>query len=151
MGSDMTMSETPSGFDRRALLGLAALVGVGAATAACAPNADGPRADHSRVMMAVPPGATTVAMLIHPGMVSHDLIGPMTVFQLMQWNVQLIWKDANPVTTDLVPLTATQTFDECPADVDVLFVPGGIMGTIDIMNDHTVLAFWPIGEPAPRG
>jgi putative intracellular protease/amidase len=141
MGSDTTVNETPTGFDRRAMLGLAALVGVGAATAACAPTADGPRADHSRDMMAVPPGAPTVAMLIHPGMVSLDLVGPMTVFQLMQWNVQLVWKDANPVATDLVPLTATQSFDECPADVDVLFVPGGVMGTIDIMNDRTVLAF----------
>jgi putative intracellular protease/amidase len=135
------MSETTNEIDRRALFGLAALAGLGAATAACARNTDQPREDHTRAMMAIPPGAPTVAMLIHPGMVSLDLIGPMTVFQLMRWNIQLVWKDANPVMTDLVPLTATQSFDECPADLDVLFVPGGIMGTIDIMNDQTVLAF----------
>ncbi|MEJ5022996.1 DJ-1/PfpI family protein [Ochrobactrum vermis] len=93
-------------------------------------------------MMEVPPGAPKVAMLAYPKMVALDLIGPMTVFKVMRFDVQLVWKDKGPVSTDVgLPFTATQTFDECPKDIDVLFVPGGIMGTIDCMNDRDVGSF----------
>lgn len=34
-----------------------------------------------------------------------------------------------------------QTFAEVPQGVDVLFVPGGIRGTIDCMNDPEVITF----------
>lgn len=60
----------------------------------------------------------------------------------MRFDVQLVWKDKTPVSTDVrIPFTATQTFDECPKDLDVLFVPGGILGTVDCMNDLDVCAF----------
>lgn len=66
-------------------------------------------------MMEVPPDAPAVAMLIYPQMVALDLIGPMTVFKIMRFNVQLVWKDKVPVTTDVgLSIAATQTFDECP-------------------------------------
>ena len=51
-------------------------------------------------------------MLIHPKMVAIDLIGPMTVFNIMRFNVQLVWKDKTSVTTELgIPIQATQTFE----------------------------------------
>ena len=129
---------------RRSLLSFGAAVGVGAVVAGCAreeEQASSPGAEPERAMPAIPPGAPVVAMLIYPRSVALDVVGPMTVFSLMRWNVHLVWKDKAPVATDLFPLTATQDFGECPADVDVLFVPGGTMGTIDIMDDSTVLDF----------
>jgi cyclohexyl-isocyanide hydratase len=126
--------------DRRTLLALGALLAAGAAPPASAQEAAAN--DPSRSRMAVPPDAPKVAMLIHPKMVALDLIGPMTVFKIMRFDVQLVWKDKTPVSTDLgIPIGATQTFDECPGDLDVLFVPGGILGTVDCMNDPAVCAF----------
>lgn len=93
-------------------------------------------------MMAIAPDAPKVAMLVHPKMVALDLIGPMTIFSIMRFNVQLVWKDKTPVSTDVgIHIAPTQTFDECPKDLDVLFVPGGLLGTIDCMGDSDVRAF----------
>lgn len=126
--------------DRRAMLAMGSLLATGAAMPPAAPG--DARDAHLRAMAAVPPDAPKVAMLVHPKMVALDLIGPMTVFNIMRFDVQLVWKNKAPVSTDIgIPLVATQTFDECPKDLDVLFVPGGIMGTIDCMNDPAVCAF----------
>ena len=40
-----------------------------------------------------------------------------------------------------VPIAATQTFSECPKDLDILFVPGGLPGTVVAMRDPEVLDF----------
>jgi putative intracellular protease/amidase len=130
----MTMDH---GFDRRGLLALGALGMLGTALPATAQQ-PGPAADR----MAIPADAPKIAMLIHPKMVALDLIGPMTVFNILRCHIYLVWKDKQPVSTDIgIPLVATHSFTECPADLAVLFVPGGIMGTIDCMNDPAVMAF----------
>lgn len=122
--------------DRRSLLAMAGL-------AAAAPALAGEtREEHMKSMMAIAPDAPKVAMLVYPKMVALDLIGPMTVFNIMRWNVQLVWKNRDPVSTDVgIPFAATRTFADCSRDLDVLFVPGGIMGTTDCMNDPAVCAF----------
>lgn len=126
--------------DRRALLALAGLAGAGLPAFAAAQT--DPGAQHMRDMMAIPPDAPKVAMLVYPKMVAQDLIGPMTVLNILRCRIALVWKDRTPVPTDVgIPFAATQTFEECPRDLDVLFVPGGIMGTIDCMNDPAVMAF----------
>ncbi|MFF0454368.1 DJ-1/PfpI family protein [Nocardia africana] len=38
-------------------------------------------------------------------------------------------------------LTPTATFDQCPPDIDVLFVPGGTTGTLAAMRDDAVFRF----------
>lgn len=126
--------------DRRALLALASLAGAGAALPALAQAMA--QAAPARDRMAIAPDAPKIAMLVYPKMVALDLIGPMTVFNILRANVQLVWRDKTPVMTDVrIPFTATQTFDETPGDLDVLFVPGGRMGTVDCMNDPAVMAF----------
>lgn len=126
--------------DRRALLTTAALLAAGAGFPAFAHEQTG--GEHLRSMIEKPLDAPKVAMLVYPGMVALDLIGPMTVFNIMRFDVQLVWKDKMPISTDVsLPFTATQTFDECPENVDVLFVPGGLMGTIACMNDPEVCSF----------
>ncbi|WP_419806717.1 DJ-1/PfpI family protein [Terriglobus sp.] len=127
---------------RKMLLALGALAG--SAIAAPAQVSTGTKAgdDHMRQMMAIPPDAPKIAMLMYPKMVALDLIDPMTVFTILRSRIGLVWKDKTPVSTDIgIPIGATQTFDECPRDLDVLFVPGGIMGSIDVMGDASVLAF----------
>lgn len=46
------------------------------------------------------------------------------------------------MTSDVrLPIAPTQTFEECSRDLAMLFVPGGIMGTIDCMADPQVRSF----------
>lgn len=81
-------------------------------------------------------------MLVHPQMILLDLIGPMTVFNMTRGEVHLIWKDKSPVSTDVgVPVSATTTFKDCPRNVDVFFIPGGLAGSTDLMEDAETLGF----------
>ncbi|MBN3728323.1 DJ-1/PfpI family protein [Burkholderia sp. Ac-20379] len=98
--------------------------------------------DHLRMMNTLPPDAPKVAMLIHPQMVALDLVGPLTVFKVARFDTQLVGKTREPVSSvEGLPFAPTHTFADCAADVDVLFVPGGIMGTIGAMNDPATLDF----------
>ncbi len=88
------------------------------------------------------PSRPKVAMLVYPDMVLLDLIGPQTVLALAAADIHLVWKSREAVATDVgIPITATTTLGECPPDLDVLFVPGGLRGTIALMQDADVLAF----------
>jgi len=54
----------------------------------------------------------------------------------------LVWKNLNPVATDVgLPVSANTTFATCPAELDVLFVPGGLKGSVALLQDQEVLAF----------
>lgn len=83
-----------------------------------------------------------VAMLVHPDMIMQDFVGPLTVFTLMGAERYLVWKTMEPVVTETgLPVPPTHTFATCPRDVDVLFVPGGLVGTAACLNDLAVLAW----------
>ncbi|MBD8548578.1 DJ-1/PfpI family protein [Sphingomonas sp. CFBP 8760] len=136
------MTDLTAPFDRRQMLALASLGGAAAAWPASAQTAAERAAQPLPDPTAMPVDAPKIAMLVYPKMVVLDLIGPMTVFNMLRCNVQLVWKNKVPVSTDVrIPIAATQTFDEVPADVDVLFVPGGRLGTVDCMNDPAVMTF----------
>lgn len=85
----------------------------------------------------------TIAMIAYPGMFLQDLVGPLTVFEaLMNRTIHLIWKDKNPVdASSLIKITPTATFAECPKDLDVLFLPGGVPGTFEMMKNKESLDF----------
>ncbi len=84
-------------------------------------------------------------MLVHPDMVLLDHVGPHTVFTILGAEIHLVWKDLSPVDTDVgLTVTPTVSFEDCPSDLDVLFVPGGLGGTVAVMDDDEVRAF--IGE-----
>jgi cyclohexyl-isocyanide hydratase len=84
----------------------------------------------------------TVAMLVHPDMVLLDLVGPQTVFSLLMARVLLVAKEIRPVPTDVgVSVQPTTTFADCPDPLDVLFVPGGLKGTVAAMEDQETLDF----------
>jgi cyclohexyl-isocyanide hydratase len=67
-----------------------------------------------------------VGMLLYPGLTLLDLIGPQTTLSHVM-DIHLVWRSRDePVTSDTgIRLLPTATFDECPRDLDVLFVPGG--------------------------
>jgi cyclohexyl-isocyanide hydratase len=89
-----------------------------------------------------------IGMLVYPGMFLMDLVGPLSVFEaLMNRDIHLLWKDKQPVANEkpehpgLIPVPPTTTFVDCPRDLDVLFVPGGVPGTLTMMEDDVVLDF----------
>lgn len=101
-------------------------------------------AELPQAALAQPAGASTprIAMLVHPDMVMLDLIGPLTVLSLLRAELHLVWKDRQRVTTDLdLPVTPTTSYADCPADLDVLFIPGGLKGSVALMEDAQTLAF----------
>jgi cyclohexyl-isocyanide hydratase len=90
----------------------------------------------------------TVGMLVYPGMYLLDLVGPLAVFEsMMNRDIHLIWKDLQPVRNEkpehptFIPVPPTTTFAGCPEKLDVLFVPGGVPGTLTMMEDPEVIAF----------
>jgi cyclohexyl-isocyanide hydratase len=84
-----------------------------------------------------------IAMLIYPMMFDVDLVGPLTFMRrLGDADVFFVWKDRAPVVSDLgVSYVARHDFDSCPKDLDILFVPGGLKGTIPAMQDRAALDF----------
>ena len=89
-----------------------------------------------------------IGMVLYPGMFLQDLVGPLAVFEsLMNREIHLLWKDKNlvgnegPTQTALIPVRPTTSFAECPDKLDVLFVPGGVPGTLTMMEDPQVLQF----------
>jgi cyclohexyl-isocyanide hydratase len=82
-------------------------------------------------------------MLIYPAFIPLDLFGPHAVFALLgNVQVHLVWKTHETVVAATgVPLQPTTTFSECPQDLDILFVPGGLEGGTAIMNDAEVVEF----------
>ncbi|HOY70187.1 MAG TPA: DJ-1/PfpI family protein [Methylotenera sp.] len=89
-----------------------------------------------------------IGMLVYPGMFLQDLVGPLTVFEaLMNRDIHLVWKNLdevgneNPAQTKLIPIRPTTSFKDCPKNLDVLFVPGGVPGTLTMMEDPEVLSF----------
>jgi putative intracellular protease/amidase len=128
------------GFDRRTLL---ALMSAMAATPAAAQIGDTAQAMMPGMHMPLPPGPQPkIAILVHPRMVLLDLVGPMTIMTLLRAEIYTCWKTKTPCITDVgISVTPSNDFASVPADLDVLFVPGGIMGTIEAMNDREVIAF----------
>lgn len=86
-----------------------------------------------------------IGMVLYPGMFLQDLVGPLTVFEsLMNREVHLIWKDLHPVKSvgaGGISVTPTITFKDCPQNLDVLFVPGGVPGMFPVMEDPEVMSF----------
>ena len=87
----------------------------------------------------------TIGLVVYPGMFLLDLVGPLTVFEaLMNRKIHLLWKDLNPVQSagaGSIPVQPTTTFKDCPKNLDVLFVPGGVPGTFVMMEDPEVINF----------
>lgn len=130
-------------FDRRSALLMAILAPFAAGQAAAQTKAS----DHAGHDMGGIPAnwvkPDQIAMLCYPGMTILDLIGPQYMFAaLMGATVHLVGKTRDPMTSDTgVTMIPTATFDQCPKDLTVLFVPGGTTGTLAAIEDDATRNF----------
>lgn len=88
-------------------------------------------------------GTEQIAMLLYPQFTALDLVGPQYMLaNLMGAKVHLVAKSREPVTSDTgISIVPSATFADCPADLSILFVPGGTQGTLDAMQDEETQAF----------
>jgi putative intracellular protease/amidase len=90
-------------------------------------------------------GTEQIAMLLYPGFTALDLVGPHYFFaSLMGATVHLVTPedDLSPVKSDLgLSVSPTITMANAPKDLDVLFLPGGSVGTVNAMENGKIVGF----------
>lgn len=84
-----------------------------------------------------------IAMLLYPGFTALDLVGPQYLLAgMMGAKVHLVASSLAPVASDTgVTIVPTMTLADCPRDLDLLFVPGGGLGTLEAMRNEALLKF----------
>lgn len=82
-----------------------------------------------------------IGLLLFPRLTQLDLTGPFEAFaRVPNAKVHLIWKNLDPVISDVgLSILPTTTLAECP-NLDVICVPGG-PGMNDLLEDEEVLSF----------
>ena len=90
-------------------------------------------------------GSEEIAMLVYPKMTMLDMVGPQFFFKaMMGTKVHLVTKDPTlkPIMGDTgFAIVPTMSMEDCPKDLDILFVGGGTAGTVDVMSDQTSIDF----------
>ncbi|MEU1944648.1 DJ-1/PfpI family protein [Streptomyces sp. NPDC020125] len=94
---------------------------------------NGPQAD-----AAAPP--MDVGMLLYEGHTTLDFVGPHLAFASAGMRVHLVSHSLDPVASDSgLAVLPTVTLQDCPADLDILFVPGGRID--EVLLDRAKLDF----------
>ncbi len=88
-------------------------------------------------------GNEKIAFLVYPQFTALDVVGPHYMLgNLMGATTMLVAKSLDPVMSDMkFAIVPTHTFETCPADLDVICVPGGTAGTLAAMEDKETIAF----------
>jgi putative intracellular protease/amidase len=88
-------------------------------------------------------GSEKIAFLAYPGFASLDLAGPHFMLgNLLGATPFVVAKSLEPVVADpKLKIMPDHSFESCPADLDILCVPGGGEGTLDGMRDEATLNF----------
>ncbi|MGQ3074881.1 MAG: DJ-1/PfpI family protein [Ferrovibrionaceae bacterium] len=88
-------------------------------------------------------GSEQIAFLIYPQFTALDMVGPHHMLtSLMGATVHMVAKTLDPVVSDAgLIVSPTKTFEQCPADLDVICVPGGTSGTLAAMQDEATMRF----------
>ncbi|MEM6682957.1 MAG: DJ-1/PfpI family protein [Pseudomonadota bacterium] len=98
--------------------------------------------DHPGITMF---GSEEVAMVVYPSMTMLDMVGPQYFFgSMMGAKVHLVTRDPklSPIMGDTgFAIVPTISMDDCPKDLDVLFIPGGSQGTVQAMLDDKTVSF----------
>lgn len=83
-----------------------------------------------------------IGFLIYPGVVQLDVMGAYQVLSFPpNSQVHLIWKTQSPiVSNEGLTITPTVTLADCP-HLDVICVPGGGMGQLEVIQDEAILSF----------
>lgn len=89
--------------------------------------------------------ARTFALLLYPDMTLLDLVGPLHFLAAIpgsRTHLVTTGGDLEPVVADNgVAIVPNSTMRDCPLDLDVLFVPGGLNGTLAAARDGATLEF----------
>jgi cyclohexyl-isocyanide hydratase len=125
-----------------AAAGLLPLQGLGQAIA----DTGAQEQTHVHDMSQFPPhwhGSEKIAFLLYPQFTALDVVGPHYMLaSLMGSKTYLVAKTLDPVESDLkMAIVPSATFEQCPADLDILCVPGGTNGTLAAMQDEATIAF----------
>jgi cyclohexyl-isocyanide hydratase len=88
-------------------------------------------------------GRQIIAMLVYPGFTALDLIGPYQFFcALPDHQVLLVSKVKGKVVSDTgLEIVTDCSFQDCPKDLSVIFVPGGTEGTLASIKDRETMNF----------
>ncbi len=83
-----------------------------------------------------------IGFLVYPGVIQLDV---MAAYQILSFppnaKIHLLWKTLAPiVSNEGLTITPTSHFSNCP-QLDVICVPGGGMGQVEIMKDRETLDF----------
>ena len=135
-------NEIHTDLNRRRFVGTATALAAGIAMSGQSARAGASEGELQESKLKLPPmhkgRKPEVAMLLYPGVTLLDLVGPQAVLS-PSCNVHVVWKNTDLMETDSgLIMKATSTLDECPKDLDVLFVPGG---EFSVMMDPEVLEF----------
>ncbi|MFN8608519.1 MAG: DJ-1/PfpI family protein [Vulcanimicrobiota bacterium] len=82
-----------------------------------------------------------IVALAYPGFTLLDLIGPYTTLaEIPGARPAIYWKTPGEIVTDSgVSILAQRSFAEVPEEVEVLLVPGGGAGCLELLHDDEVL------------
>jgi cyclohexyl-isocyanide hydratase len=88
-------------------------------------------------------GKEQIAFLIYPEFTALDMVGPHYMLtSLMGATTHLVAKSREIVKSDAgLMFQPSATFDDCPADLDIICVPGGTAGTLAAMQDDATVRF----------
>ncbi|MEZ4456288.1 MAG: DJ-1/PfpI family protein [Gemmatimonadales bacterium] len=91
----------------------------------------------------VPAKWRQVGLVAFPGMFPLDILGPKTIFEdLLNTHVHIVAKTKAPIAVGgHAQLLPDHTLADCPDQLDVLFVPGGGLGPVTMMQDGEMLEF----------
>jgi len=83
-----------------------------------------------------------IGFLLYPGVVQLDVLGAYQVLAFPpNTQIHLIWKTLSPiVSNEGLTLIPTVTLADCPP-LNVICVPGGGIGQIEVMKDAEILSF----------
>lgn len=83
-----------------------------------------------------------IGFLIYPGVIQLDVMGAYQVLAFPpNTQIHLLWKTLTSITSNEgLVLMPTVTLADCPR-LDVICVPGGGLGQVDVMSDEEILAF----------
>ncbi|MFO0912204.1 MAG: DJ-1/PfpI family protein [Pirellulales bacterium] len=132
--------------NRREFLGVTvgtALLGSGLLNGTTPGQCQPPARDIHAELMQGWQGNEAIAMVLYDGFTLLDFFGPHHMFLLMSGaKLHLVSASLEPLKSEGgIEIRPTMTFDECPQELDVLFVPGGTEGTLKAMEDRRTLDF----------
>lgn len=129
---------------RRDLAGLITLALSGSTAAAAENTGTSPPPGHD--MSGMPAdwmGSEQIAFLIYPQFTALDMVGPYHMLtSLMGATTHVVARTREIVTSDNgLMFQPSATFDDCPADLDILCIPGGSTGTVAAIQDEATMRF----------